>query len=215
MRASTGILFLTAALAGFGQTQTATIAGAITNSEDGGSVVGAAIEVKNSDTGVVYQSVSTNKGSYEIAGLPPATYQMTITAPRFKGYVHLHIELAASQVFHEDVKLQPLEVETALARPSTPPKNFWTGTLVSIKSDSEHHLYEYTVWNGADDAFTGLRPTPLRVHLNEKVKCAVVDFVYIVDDDGQVQKTIYLSQAEMVRVTEVVPLFPMKTLPTN
>ena len=41
MRASTGILFLTAALAGFGQTQTATIAGAITNSEDGGNIAGA------------------------------------------------------------------------------------------------------------------------------------------------------------------------------
>ena len=87
--------------------------------------------------------------------------------------------------------------------------------MVSIKSDPEHRLYEYTFWNGVGDAFTGLSPTPLRVHLNEKVKCAVVDFVYIVDDDGQVQKTIYLSQAEMVRVTEVVPLIPLKNPPSN
>ena len=54
MRASMGILFLTAALAGFGQTQTATITVKVTNSEDGGNIGGAAIEVKNSDTGVVY-----------------------------------------------------------------------------------------------------------------------------------------------------------------
>ena len=209
MRATLGILFLTAALTAFGQTQTATIAGTITNAQGGGNLAGAAIEVKNIETGVAYQSASTNKGSYEIGGLPPATYQMTITAPRFKRYVRLHIGLAASQVFREEVELQPLEIETALARPSTPPKNFWTGTVTSIKSDPEHHLYEYTIWNGMDDAFTGLSPTPLRVHLSEAVKCAVVDFLYITDDDGQIQKTILAGQAE------VVPLIPQRNPPTN
>jgi carboxypeptidase family protein len=207
MRAAIGILFLTAALAGFGQTQTATITVTITNSEDGGNVAGAAIEVKNSDTGIVYQSPSDKEGRYEIANLPPATYQMTITVLRFKRYVRLNIKLSASQVFHEDVKLQPLKLENALAWPS--PKDFGIGTLISIKSDPELHLYEYTVWNGVGDAFNGLSPTPLRVHLNEKVKYAVGDFVYIVDDEDQVQKTIFAD------VANVVPLIPLKNPPTN
>jgi hypothetical protein len=105
MRAAIGILSLTAALAEFGQTQTATIAGAITNSEDGGNIAGATIEVKNIETGLVYQSASTNQGTFEIGGLPPAIYQVTISAPRFRRDVHSHIELAASQVFHQDVRL--------------------------------------------------------------------------------------------------------------
>lgn len=92
------------------------------------------------------------------------------------------------------------------------PERFWPGTVVSIESRSETNEYKYTVWNGGDDAFTGLSRTPLRVSLNEKVKCAVIEprSVYIVDDDGKIQETEYVSQAEMVlvRKTRLPRWFP-------
>ena len=90
------------------------------------------------------------------------------------------------------------------------PERFWWGKVVSIESNAELSQDKYMVWNGVDDAFTGVSKTPLRIRLNEKVKCAVVEprSVYIVDDDGKVQETTYASQAEMTRKRRLPRWFP-------
>jgi hypothetical protein len=87
-----------------------------------------------------------------------------------------------------------------LAQPPAP-ERFWWGKVVSIESRPELSQYKYMVWNGVDDAFTGVSKTPLRIRLKEKVKCAVAEprSVYIVADDGKIQETTYASQAHMTR----------------
>jgi hypothetical protein len=96
-----------------------------------------------------------------------------------------------------------------LAQPPTL-DHFWSGVVVSIESQPDLHQYQYTVWNGVDDAFTGVSQTPLRIRLHEKVRCAVMEprAVYIVDDDGKVQETKYVMQLEMVRKRRLPRWFP-------
>src|SRR5438045_802143 len=74
------ILCSVAALA---QTATGTITGTI--SDPAGAVVAnASLELKNSETGTVSQTVSSSTGNYNFAQLPAATYQLTVNVPGFK-----------------------------------------------------------------------------------------------------------------------------------
>ena len=84
-----------------------------------------------------------------------------------------------------------------------PVERFWLGELVSIDSHPDIPSYEYTVWNGVDDAFTGVSSTPIQVRLHQKVKCYVNEprSVYIIDESGEVHETRFIRQAEMVRRT--------------
>jgi hypothetical protein len=88
--------------------------------------------------------------------------------------------------------------------------HFWSGVVVSIEGNADRHEYKYTIWNGVDDAFTGVSQTRLKIRLRGKVKCAVIEpqAVYIVDGDGIVQETKYLMQMEMVRKRRLPRWFP-------
>ncbi len=78
-----------------------------TVSDPAGAVVaGANVEVKNTETGVVYPGVSTNTGNYSVQSLPVGTYSVTVKVQGFKTYTHTNLAVAATQVLREDVTLQ-------------------------------------------------------------------------------------------------------------
>ncbi len=89
----------------FGQVGNGTITGTITDPA-GAVVAGAAVEAKNTETGVVYRGVSTNSGNYSIADLPVGTYAVTVTVKGFKTYTHTNLLLNATQTIRENVALQ-------------------------------------------------------------------------------------------------------------
>ena len=88
------------------QTANGTITGTVTD-QTGGVVPNAAVQVKNTDTGIIYQSVSTATGNYTAAQLPVGKYQVSVTVQGFKKYDRPGLELSAAQIMRIDI---PLEV---------------------------------------------------------------------------------------------------------
>ena len=93
----------------FGQAATGTITGTITDPA-GAVVAAAAIEVKNTETGQVYPTVSTETGAYTVPNLPVGPYQVIVTVQGFKRYNRTGVTLSAAQTLGIDV---PLEVGAA------------------------------------------------------------------------------------------------------
>jgi hypothetical protein len=87
------------------QTGNGTITGVVTD-PTGAVVANAAIEVKNTETGVVFRAVSTDTGNFTIPQLPIGSYELTTTVQGFKRYNRQNISLAAAQVLRLDVPLE-------------------------------------------------------------------------------------------------------------
>jgi hypothetical protein len=74
------VCLLTAAINAFGQADRGTITGIV--SDQGGAVIAnAAVQAKNSETGQVYQSGTTDTGNYTIAQLPYAPMRSALRSP--------------------------------------------------------------------------------------------------------------------------------------
>src|SRR5262249_10371507 len=99
------VCLLLASLSAFGQAASGTITGTVTD-QTGGAVLGAAVEVKNSDTGVVFPATTTSTGNYTVPNLPVGTYELSVTFSGFKKYVHTNLALAAAQTLRQDVNLE-------------------------------------------------------------------------------------------------------------
>jgi hypothetical protein len=93
-------------VAAFGQSDRGTITGTV--SDPAGAVVAsAAIELKNADTGAVYQTETTATGNYTLAQIPVGAYELSVMVPGFKKYVRQNIAVDVAQTVRLDV---PLEV---------------------------------------------------------------------------------------------------------
>ncbi|MBZ5676045.1 MAG: TonB-dependent receptor [Acidobacteriia bacterium] len=92
-------------IAALAQTATGTITGTI--SDPAGAVVsGAPIELKNSETGTVNQTVSSSTGNYSFSQLPAATYQLTVNVPGFKTHVRQNLGVQSAQTIRVDIILE-------------------------------------------------------------------------------------------------------------
>ena len=104
---SVGLLFalLVCSAAAFAQTATGTITGTI--SDPAGAVVAnAPLELKNSESGTVYQTATSSTGNYTFSQLPAATYQLTVNVPGFKTHVRQSLGVQAAQTIRIDVILE-------------------------------------------------------------------------------------------------------------
>src|SRR5215472_6704619 len=96
-------------IAAFSQTANGTITGTVTDAS-GAVIPGVSLEVKNTDTGVVFQTVSTETGNYVAPNLPVGPYSITASLPGFKVLNRTNLTLSAAQTLRVDL---PLEVGTA------------------------------------------------------------------------------------------------------
>src|SRR6185295_9676132 len=87
------------ALAAYGQS--GSITGTI-NDPSGASVVGLSVEVKNTETGAVFQSGTSSTGNYVIP-VPAGNYELTVQAPGFKKYVRTNIVVGTAAGTRLDV----------------------------------------------------------------------------------------------------------------
>jgi hypothetical protein len=87
------------------QTGNGTITGVVTD-PTGAVVANAPIEVKNTETGVVFRAVSTDTGNFTVPQLPIGRYELSTTVQGFKRYNRQNITLAAGQVLRLDVPLE-------------------------------------------------------------------------------------------------------------
>lgn len=99
------VCLLLCAWAAFAQSDRGTITGTV--ADPAGAVVsGAAIEARNTGTGVAYQAATTTTGNYTIAQLPAGTYEVTINVPGFKKYTRSGITVEVAEVKRIDINLE-------------------------------------------------------------------------------------------------------------
>ena len=94
-----------AALRLFGQAATGTITGTVTD-PTGAVVSGAAVEARNTETGVVYPAATTTTGNYTVTQLPVGTYAISVKVQEFKAYSHTNLAVPAGATIKEDVTLE-------------------------------------------------------------------------------------------------------------
>ena len=100
-----GLCLFSAAAAAFGQAGAGTITGTVLDPA-GAVIASAQIEVRNTETGAVYPTVSTGTGNYTVSQLPPGTYQITVKAAGFKTYSHTNLAVQAAGIVREDAHLE-------------------------------------------------------------------------------------------------------------
>jgi hypothetical protein len=93
-----------AAISAFAQSNQGTITGTI--SDPSGAVIASAqIEVKNAETGTVYQGGTSATGNYVIR-VPAGTYELNVTATGFKKYIAQNLQVVVATDTRKDVNLE-------------------------------------------------------------------------------------------------------------
>ena len=88
----------------------ATLTGHVADST-GARVPGAAIAIKNTDTGVTTNAKSNSAGDYNVPFLQPGHYSVTVTMAGFQTYTHNNLVLQTEQTLTENVTLPVGSVE--------------------------------------------------------------------------------------------------------
>ena len=87
------------------QSDRGTITGTI--ADPAGAVVASApIEARNTATGAVFQGASSATGNYTLAQLPTGSYEISVSVPGFKKYVHQNVAVDVAQTVRVDIALE-------------------------------------------------------------------------------------------------------------
>src|ERR1035441_1864772 len=87
------------------QSDRGTITGTVAD-PTGAVVPGAALSLKNAETGAVYDSVTTETGNYTLPSLPSGNYELTVAQGGFRKYVRSGIQVQVATTLRVDVTLQ-------------------------------------------------------------------------------------------------------------
>jgi hypothetical protein len=86
------LLLVATAMPAWAQVGSATISGTVTDSSKA-AIVGSAIQVKNADTNVVFNTVTNNQGQYRVPELPVGNYEVQASMTSFQTTVRKNIKL--------------------------------------------------------------------------------------------------------------------------
>jgi hypothetical protein len=104
----TPLLFVCAfslALAVFAQSDRGTITGTVADAT-GAMVATAPVEIRNVETGAVYQAGTSGTGNYTLAQLPAGKYELSVVVPGFKKFVRTNIQVNVAETYRVDVALE-------------------------------------------------------------------------------------------------------------
>src|SRR5215469_15754423 len=154
-RRAVGLLFLLA-FAICAQSDRGTITGAIFDPA-GAVVASVPIEVRNVDTGAVYQVGSSATGNY-VVQVPAGSYELSIAAPGFKKFVRQNIAVPVAQTLRIDVNLEVgSNAESVTVTEAAPLLKTESGELAhNVSSDSLNALPVLGIGTAAVGA-TGIR----------------------------------------------------------
>ena len=113
VRSSALIIFLIWASLGTAQLDTGTISGTVSD-QSGGAIPGAAITIRNVETGVARNLVTNAAGRYEAAALPVGSYEVRASLTGFQTLVRSGITLTVGRNAVVDMTLQVGEVAQAI-----------------------------------------------------------------------------------------------------
>ena len=91
------------AMSAFAQSDRGTITGTVTDTS-GAVVANAAVEARQTDSGALFQTTSTDTGNYTLAQLPVGPYELTVTVQGFKKYVRTGLTVQIAQTFLDLMK---------------------------------------------------------------------------------------------------------------
>ena len=114
------VLLLFVPVLALAQSDRGTITGTVAD-PTGAVVPGAALSLKNAETGAVYDSVTTETGNYTLPSLPSGNYELTVAQGRFRKYVRSGIQVQVATTLRVDVTLQlGAATETVIVNSSAP-----------------------------------------------------------------------------------------------
>ena len=87
------------------QSDRGTITGTVSD-PTGAVIPGANVVATKTETGVQYQTLSTETGNYTLGQLPAGTYQLSVELPGFKKYTRQGITVLVAQTLRIDVSLE-------------------------------------------------------------------------------------------------------------
>jgi len=116
------VLTLMAPLAARAQQTLGSINGAVVD-QSNAVVVGATVEARNINTGLVVTTKSQNDGSFNMVNLPIGTYEVSITKEGFKKDVHSEILVRGNLTSTVNAKLVPGEMTSTVTIEATPLMN--------------------------------------------------------------------------------------------
>ena len=108
-RGSALLMFLLCASLGMAQLDTGTISGTVRD-QSGGAIPGAAITIRNVETGIARNAVTNAAGRYEALALPVGEYEVSSTLAGFQTLVRSGINLTVGRNAVVDLVLQVGEV---------------------------------------------------------------------------------------------------------
>jgi hypothetical protein len=154
-RTLAGCLFLIR-LAAFAQSDRGTITGTIFDPA-GAVVASAPIQVRNVDTGAVYQVGSSATGNY-VVQVPAGSYELSVAAAGFKKYVRPNIAVPVEQTLRIDVSLEVgSNTESVTITEAAPLLKTESGELAhNVTSDSLNTLPVLGI-GAANTGATGIR----------------------------------------------------------
>jgi hypothetical protein len=120
-------LFSTSAV--FAQSGGGAITGTV--SDPAGAVVASAsIQVRHTETGVVYEGATSSTGNYTIPQLPAGTYEVSVTVPGFKKHTRGGLQVQVAQTLRIDIALEVgASSESVTVTESAPLLNTESGAL--------------------------------------------------------------------------------------
>src|ERR1039458_1656140 len=96
------------------------ITGTVTDSS-GGVVLKATVNVVDTQTGLQRTAMTDSTGQFRVAGLPPATYDVSAEMPGFATEIRKGVTVAIGQTVISDFKLSPSKVATVVEVTDRPP----------------------------------------------------------------------------------------------
>src|SRR6516162_1580128 len=100
-----GLCSFVFALTAVAQSDRGTITGTVADPA-GAVVAGAPVEIRNVETGAVYQAGTSATGNYTLAQLPAGQYELSVTVPGFKKFVRKSIQVDVAETYRVDVVLE-------------------------------------------------------------------------------------------------------------
>jgi outer membrane receptor protein involved in Fe transport len=100
-----GVLWQAACRPAFAQAGRGSLTGAIADSA-GAVIPDATIQVKNIETGIAHEAVSTDTGTYVFASLPAGVYELSVSVRGFKRFERERITIGQDQSVTVDIRLE-------------------------------------------------------------------------------------------------------------
>src|SRR5712692_1945194 len=99
------VILLLSSVSLWAQVSTSSITGVVTDAS-GAVVASAKVELKNEDTGAVFNGTTTSAGVYSFASLTPGRYSVTVSQPGFQIFTSLHNILTVGTPLVIDIGLR-------------------------------------------------------------------------------------------------------------